>query len=106
MKCILVGQQQPVGVTSFNGRSGAVISQNGDYTAAQVGAVPTNRTINGQALSANITLDAADIGAVPTTRTVNGKALSGNITLSASDIGAATEDYVNNAIGNAIALSY
>lgn len=32
----------------------------------------------------------ADIGAVPTTRTVNGKALSSNITLSASDVGAST----------------
>ena len=30
----------------------------------------------------------ANIGAVPTSRTVNGKALSGNITLSASDVGA------------------
>lgn len=120
-----------VGVTSFNGRSGAVSPQSGDYTAAQVGAVPTNRTINGQALSANITLDAGDVGAVPTTRkvnnkalsaditlsaadvnavpttrTVNGKALSSNITLSASDVGAATTTYVDNAIGGAIAASY
>lgn len=31
---------------------------------------------------------AADVGAVPTTRTVNGKPLSGNITLSAADVGA------------------
>lgn len=29
------------GVTSFNGRTGSVTPQNGDYTAAQVGAVPT-----------------------------------------------------------------
>lgn len=32
-------------------------------TAAQVGAVPTSRTVNGKALSANITLSAADVGA-------------------------------------------
>lgn len=32
------------------------------------------------------TYTASEVGAVPTTRTVNGKALSGNITLSASDI--------------------
>lgn len=31
---------------------------------------------------------ASDVGAVPTTRTVNGKKLSGNITLNASDVGA------------------
>ena len=31
---------------------------------------------------------ASDVGAVPTTRTVNGKKLSGNITLGASDVGA------------------
>ena len=52
----------------------------------------------------------ADIGAVPTSRTVNGKALSANITLSASDVGAATMTEVNSAIqtaiGNAIGGSY
>ena len=50
-------------VNSFNGRSGAVVPQSGDYTAAMVGAVPTSRTVNGQTLSANITLDAGDVGA-------------------------------------------
>lgn len=72
-------------------------------SAADVGAVPTTRTVNGQTLSADITLDAedvgarpatwtpsaADVGAVPTSRTVNGKALSSNITLTAGDVGAA-----------------
>lgn len=58
------------------------------YTASEVGAVPTTRTVNNKALSANITLSAADISAVPTTRTVNGKALSSNIALSATDVGA------------------
>lgn len=33
------------------------------YSAAEVGAVPTSRTINGKALSANISLTAADVGA-------------------------------------------
>lgn len=86
-----------VGVTSFNGRSGAVSPQSGDYTAAQVGAVPTNRTINGQALNANITLDAADVGAVPTTRTVNGHALSANVTLDAEDVGARPDTWTPTA---------
>ena len=33
------------GVTTFNGRSGAVVSQAGDYTAAQVGALPSDTVI-------------------------------------------------------------
>lgn len=37
-------------------------------TAADVGAVPTTRTVNGKALSSNITLSAADVGAVPTSQ--------------------------------------
>ena len=35
-------------------------------TAAQVGAVPTSRTVNGKALSANITLSASDVGTLTT----------------------------------------
>lgn len=38
---------------------------------------------------------AADVGAVPTTRTVNGKALSANIQLTADDVGAAAPSAVN-----------
>lgn len=52
------------GVSSFNGRTGAVIPQAGDYTAADVGAVSSSLTINGKPLTGNITLNAADIGAV------------------------------------------
>lgn len=56
------------------------------------------------------TYTASDVGAVPTSRTVNGKALSANITLAASDVGAATMNEVNSAIqtaiGNAIGGSY
>ena len=106
------------GVTSFNGRTGAVTPQSGDYTAemvgarpstwtpsaADVGAVPTTRTVNGKALSTNISLTASDVGAraitwtptasdvgaVPTSRTVNGKPLSSNITLTADDVNAAS----------------
>lgn len=39
---------------------------------------------------------AAEVGAVPTTRTVNGKTLSSNITLSASDVGAANVNQISN----------
>ena len=36
-------------------------------TAAQVGAVPTSRTVNGKPLTGNITLSASDVGARPNT---------------------------------------
>ena len=98
------------GVTSFKGRTGAVIPQEGDYTAdmvgarpdtwtpsaADVGALPTQTGTQGQLLgfTANNVVGAvaaptADtLGAVPTSRTVNGQALSQNITLDAEDVGA------------------
>lgn len=58
------------------------------YTASEVGAVPTTRTVNGRELSSDISLTSTDVGAVPRSRTVNGKALTGNITLTAEDVGA------------------
>lgn len=73
-------QTMDVGVTSFNSRTGAVTPQEGDYTADMVGARPDTWTPS-----------AADVGAVPTSRTVNGKALSSNITLTAEDVGAGPE---------------
>lgn len=45
-------------------------------TAAQVGAVPTSRTVNGKALNSNITLSAGDVGALP----LSGGTLTGNLT--------------------------
>lgn len=50
------------GVTSFNGRTGAVEPKAGDYTADDVGAVPTTRKVNNKALSEDITLDKSDVG--------------------------------------------
>ena len=44
-------------------------------------------SVNGE--TGTVVLDAADMGAVPTTREVNGHALSSDITLTASDVGAA-----------------
>lgn len=40
------------------------------YTASEVGAVPTTRTVNGKALSADITLSASDVGALPSSTTI------------------------------------
>lgn len=64
------------------------------YTASEVGAVPTTRTVNGKELSSDISLTSTDVGAVPRSRTVNGKALTGNITLTAEDVGALPNDTV------------
>ena len=74
------------GVTSFKGRTGAVTPQEGDYTADMVGARPDTWTPS-----------AADVGAVPTSRTVNGKALSQDISLSASDVGARPDTWTPSA---------
>ena len=74
------------GVTSFNGRTGAVVPASGDYTADQVGARPSTWTPS-----------ASDVGAVPTSRTVNGKALSQDISLSASDVGARPDTWTPSA---------
>lgn len=69
----------PYPVSSVNGKTGVVSLSASDVgarpsswtpTAANVGAVPTSRKVNGKALSANITLSAADVGAVPTTSTL------------------------------------
>ena len=73
-----VAQEPPdTGVITFNGRTGTVTPQTGDYTADMVGArantwMPT----------------ASDVGAVPTTRTINSKPLSSDVTLTAEDVGA------------------
>lgn len=53
----------------------------GDVTGVKGNAEVSYRT-------GNVNLTPANIGAVPTTRTVNGKALSSDITLSASDVSA------------------
>lgn len=45
-------------------------------TPAEIGAVPTTRTVNGKALSSNITLDADDVDAVP----INYNVISGHLT--------------------------
>lgn len=66
---------------------------NVNLTPANIGAVPTSRTVNSKALSSNITLTASDVSAVPTSRTVNSKALSSNITLTASDVSALPTDF-------------
>lgn len=48
----------------------AKASSKPSYTASEVGAVPTTRTVNGKALSGNITLSATDVKALPDTTTI------------------------------------
>lgn len=74
------------GVVNFNGRTGAVTPQAGDYTADMVGARPDTWTPT-----------ADEIGAVPTTRTVNGKPLSEDIALNAADVGARAASWMPTA---------
>ena len=49
--------------------SWAKASSKPSYTASEVGAVPTTRTVNSKALSSDITLTASDVGALPSTYT-------------------------------------
>jgi hypothetical protein len=50
--------------------SWAKASSKPSYTASEVGAVPTTRTVNSKALSSNITLSASDVGALPDDTTI------------------------------------
>ena len=58
-------EEHPITVTESDPTvpAWAKAAQKPSYTAAEVGAVPTTRTVNGKALSADITLDASDVGA-------------------------------------------
>ena len=82
-------------------------------TAAEVGAVPKGRTVNGKSLENDIEIDASDVGALSDETTINGKLLKGNINLTAEDVGAlskdaeipslenyATKDYVDETVQN------
>lgn len=79
--------------------NGKALSADISLSASDVSAVPTTRTVAGHALSADVTLDASDVSAVPTTRTVNGNALSSDVTLDASDVGAAPYSLASGADG-------
>ena len=70
------------------------------YTASEVGAVPTTRTVNGKALSGNIALSASDVGALPNTTTLfsgNYNDLTNKPTIPSVE-GLASETYVDEKI--------
>lgn len=57
---------------SLNAKINAHANQTGNahgLTCAQLGAVPTSRTVNGKPLSANVSLTASDVGAAPSGHT-------------------------------------
>lgn len=78
-------------IQSFNGRTGDVVPRSGDYTADQVGAIPSSEkgSPNGvPSLDARGKIPLAQIpteGYVPTTRKINGNALTDDVALSLSD---------------------
>ena len=53
-------------------------------TAAEVGAVPTSRTVNGNALSADVTLDGADIAVTGYTKPASTSAIAASDTVNAA----------------------
>ena len=53
--------------------SWAKASSKPSYTASEVGAVPTTRTVNGKALSSDISLTASDVSALPSSTTIPSK---------------------------------
>lgn len=81
-------------VQSFNGRTGDVVPRSGDYTADQVGAIPSSEkgSPNGvPSLDARGKIPLAQIpteGYVPTTRKINGNALTDDIDITAESIDA------------------
>jgi hypothetical protein len=97
----------PTNVSAFNNDAGyltgytesdptisswAKASTKPTYTASEVGAVPTSRTVNGKALSANISLSASDVGAATTSALQN---LSSQVTAIAGHLNAEDARFVS-----------
>lgn len=91
------GDKGDKGDKGVDGKSAYTIATEGGYTGtesafnAALSSVPSH--IANKSNPHGVT--AAQIGAVPTSRTINGKALTGNITLSASDVGAAPSGHTH-----------
>jgi len=99
-----VAQAAPdTGVTSFKGRSGAVVPMAGDYTAKQVGAADANHTHTASQVGAaavNHTHTAAQVGAADANHTHTAAqvgAAAVNHTHTASQVGAADANHTHTA---------
>ena len=91
----------PTSMPASDVYSWAKQSSKPSYSASEVGAVPTSRTVNGKALSSNITLSAGDVGAAASLHTHNyaGSGSAGGSANSAVKLATArtvsnTEDFV------------
>lgn len=90
----------PTSMPASDVYSWAKASSKPSYSASEVGAVPTSRTVNGKALSSNITLSAGDVGAAPSSHSHNyaGSSFAGGSANWAN--GADYADYANYAFSN------
>lgn len=70
------------------------------YTASEVGAVPTSRTVNGKALSANISLTASDVGAAASSHNQSASTItSGTLPVARGGTGVTSLDALKTALG-------
>lgn len=76
--------------------SWAKASSKPSYTASEVGAVPTTRTVNGKALSANISLDASDVGALPDSTVI--PTVPTNVSAFTNDAGYLTDVTIDSSV--------
>lgn len=87
----------PTSMPASDVYSWAKASSKPSYSANEVGAVPTSRTVNGKALSSNITLSAGDVGAAASLHSHN---YAGSSSAGGSANWANGADYANYAFSN------
>lgn len=88
---------KPTSMPASDVYSWAKASSKPSYSANEVGAVPTSRTVNGKALSSNITLSAGDVGAAASSHSHN---YAGSSSAGGSANWANGADYANYAFSN------
>ena len=87
----------PTSMPASDVHSWAKQSSKPSYSASEVGAVPTSRTVNGKALSSNISLSAGDVGAAPSSHSHN---YAGSSSAGGSANWANGANYANYALSN------
>lgn len=84
------------GVASLDATGKLEETQKPDYTASEVGAVPTTRTVNGKALSADVTLTGDDIKTSASDPTSISSQLSNKVDNQAKEIPSSNCDNIND----------
>lgn len=84
------------GVASLDATGKLEETQKPDYTASEVGAVPTARTVNGKALSADVTLTGEDIKTSGTDETTISSQLSNKVDNQAKEIPSSNCNNIND----------